>query len=329
MKLKIMKRLMGACAIAVVAAVALPASPALAQNYPTKPVRMIIAFAPGGPTDVIARPLGEKLTQALGQPFVVDYKPGANAVIGADHVLKSPHDGYTLLTFTSGFTINPSTQKSLPFDTMKDFASVSPIARSDIILFVNPSLPVRNVKELIAHAKANPGKLNFASSGTGGSPHLAGELFKLLTGTEMTHVPYKGAGPATMDVVAGTADLAFLAAPPAVPMIKAGKLRLIGVASLKRAASFPDMPTIDEQGIPKFEVMSFYGFSAAADTPKPIIAKLNATMQKVLAMDDLKQSFNNSGLEPWYLKPEELHAWLGEEVVKWQKVTKAIKYVPE
>ncbi len=319
------------CVLAIALSAALDAGVALAQaqNYPNKPVRMIIAFSPGGPTDVIARPIGQKLTEALGQPFVVDYKPGANAVIGADYVLHQPADGHTLLIFTSGYTINPSTQKSLPFDTLRDFQSVSPIARSDIILFVNPSLPVKNVKELIALAKSKPGKLNFASSGTGGSPHLAGELFKLLTNTDMTHVPYKGAGPATLDVVAGTADLAFLAAPPAVPLIKSGKLRLIGVASLKRAASFPDTPTIDEQGIPKFEVISFYGFSTSAAVPKPIVNKLNSAMQTILAMDDIRQAFNNSGLEPWYLKPDELQSWLGDEVTKWQKVTKAIKYVPE
>ena len=319
------------CVLAIALSAALDAGVALAQaqNYPNKPVRMIIAFSPGGPTDVIARPIGQKLTEALGQPFVVDYKPGANAVIGADYVLHQPADGHTLLIFTSGYTINPSTQKSLPFDTLRDFQSVSPIARSDIILFVNPSLPVKNVKELIALAKSKPGKLNFASSGTGGSPHLAGELFKLLTNTDMTHVPYKGAGPATLDVVAGTADLAFLAAPPAVPLIKSGKLRLIGVASLKRAASVPDTPTIDEQGIPKFEVISFYGFSTSAAVPKPIVNKLNSAMQTILAMDDIRQAFNNSGLEPWYLKPDELQSWLGDEVTKWQKVTKAIKYVPE
>ena len=209
-----LSRICGALVLALSAALDAGVASAQAQNYPNKPVRMIIAFSPGGPTDVIARPIGQKLTEALGQPFVVDYKPGANAVIGADYVLHQPADGHTLLIFTSGYTINPSTQKSLPFDTLRDFQSVSPIARSDIILFVNPSLPVKNVKELIALAKSKPGKLNFASSGTGGSPHLAGELFKLLTNTDMTHVPYKGAGPATLDVVAGTVDLARRQAAP-------------------------------------------------------------------------------------------------------------------
>lgn len=300
-----------------------------AQNYPAKPVRVIVAFAPGGPIDLLARPISQKLGEALGQAFVVDYKPGANAVIGAEYVVRSPADGYTLLIFSSGHTINPSTQKSLPYDTLKDFTAVSPIGRSDIILIVNPSLPVNSVKELVAHAKANPGKLNFASSGTGGSLHLGGELLKVVAGIQMTHVPYKGAGPALADVVSGTADLAFIAAPPAVPMIKAGKVRLIGVASLKRAPSFPDTPTVAEQGFPKFEVSSGYGFVARSGTPQQAIGRLNGAMEKILATAEIKQMFNKMGLEPWYLKPAELQTWLTEEVQKWQQVTKAIKYKPE
>lgn len=301
---------------------------AVAQNYPTKPVRIIIAFAPGGPLEIV-RPVAQKLTEALGQPFVIDYKPGGNSVIGADHVLKSPADGHTLLTFTSSFTINPSTQKSLPYDTRKDFTAVSFIARGDIILIVNPGLPVRNVKELVALLKSQPGKLNFASNGTGTALHLAGEMFKVLMGVDMTHVPYKGAGPATLDVVAGNANLAFMSVPPAVPMIKAGKLRLIGVASLKRAAAFPDTPTIDEQGIPKFEVVSFYGMTARSEVPRPVIGRLNDAMQKILAMDDIRQAFNNSGVDPWYMKAAEQQSWLEQEMDKWQKVTQAIKYQPE
>jgi tripartite-type tricarboxylate transporter receptor subunit TctC len=308
---------------------ALSCGAAAAQAYPTKPVTIVVAFAPGGPIDLIARPMAAKLTEALGQSFVVDYKPGANAVIGAGYVAKSAPDGTNLLIFSSGHTINPSTQKSLPYDTLRDFAAVSPIGKSDIIVIVHPSLPVKSVKELVAHAKANPGKLNFASSGTGGSLHLGGELLKVVAGIDMTHVPYKGAGPALLDVVAGNAQLAFIAAPPAVPMIKAGKVRLIGVASLKRAPTFPDTPTIDEQGFPKFEVISGYGFLAPAKTPRPIIDRLNATMQKILATEDVKQMFNKMSLEPWHLKPEELQAWLTEEVQKWQRVTKAIKYQPE
>jgi len=300
----------------------------VAQTWPARPVRIVIAFAPGGPLEIV-RPVAQKLTEALGQPFVIDYKPGGNSVIGGDFVAKAPADGYTLLTFTSSLTLNPSTQKVLPYDTIKDFTTVSFLARGDIILVVNPSVPVKALKELITLAKAEPGKLNFASSGTGGSLHLAGEWLKMLAGIEMTHVPYKGAGPATADVVAGNANLAFLSMPPSVPMIKAGKLRIIGVASLKRTTTFPDTPTIEEQGLPKFEVVSFYGMSARAAVPRPVFAKLNESMQKILAMDDIRQAFNNSGVDPWYMPQNEQQRWLEQDIDKWQKVTRAIKYQPE
>jgi tripartite-type tricarboxylate transporter receptor subunit TctC len=320
-----MKLLLKLCVLSVLV---LTGGQSLAQTWPARPVRIIIAFAPGGPLEIV-RPVAQKLSEALGQPFVIDYKPGANSMIGADFVLKAPADGYTLLTVTSSLTINPSTQKNLAFDALRDFTPVSFLARGDIILTVNPALPVKNVKELVALAKSQPGKLSFASSGTGGSLHLAGELLKVLTGIEMTHIPYKGAGPATADVVAGNANLAFLSMPPSVPMIKAGKLRIIGVASLKRTSTFPDVPTIDEQGLAKFEVVSFYGMVVRAAVPRPVINRLDESMQKILAMDDIRQAFNNSGVEPWYLPQREQQPWLEQEIDKWQKVTRAIKYQPE
>ena len=302
---------------------------ASAQNYPGKPVRIIVAFSAGGAVDLVARMAGRKLTEALGQPFVVDYKLGANGMIGAEHVVKSPADGYTLLVFSSGHTINPSTQKSMTYDTLKDLAAVSPICRGDIILIASPKLQVNNLKELIALAKARPGKLNYASSGIGGSVHLGGELLKLEAGIDMVHVPYKGAAPALLDVVAGTADLAFVGAPPAVPLIKAGKVRLIAVASRKRAASFPDTLTVEESGFPRFEVSSGYGFLAAASTPPAIISRLNGVMERILGTAEIRQDLNKQGLEPWWSTPEQLQAWLREEVEKWQVVTRAIKYQPE
>ena len=310
-------------------ALALLSSAAAAQNYPAKPVRVMVAFAAGGPIDLVARPISVKLTEALGQSFIVDYKPGANGIIGSEFVAKSAPDGYTMLVFSPAHTINPSTQKSLPYDTLKDFAGVSPLGRTDVVLVVNPALPVKNVKELVALAKSRPGKLNFASSGTGGSLHLAGELLKVVAGIDMTHVPYKGASPALMDVVAGTADLAFIAAPPAVPMIKAGKVRLIGVSSLKRAASFPDTPTVEEQGYPKFEVTSGYGIVVPAATPKAAINRVNGALEKILATAEIRQIFNGMGLDPWYMTADELQTWLRDDTEKWQKVTKAIKYQPE
>jgi tripartite-type tricarboxylate transporter receptor subunit TctC len=323
------RRLQAAAGLLALALCASSATGAQAQTFPVKPVRIVIAFTPGGPIDIVTRPVAQKLTEALGQPFVIDYKPGGNAMIGADNVAKSPADGYSLLTFSSGYTINPSTQKSLPYDTLRDLTGVAPIGRSHIIVIVNPNLPVRNIRELVALAKKQPGKLNFASSGTGGSLHLGGELLKVVAGIDMTHIAYKGAGPALTDVVAGTADLAFIAAPPAVPMIKAGKVRLIGVASLERAASFPDTPTVAEQGFPKFEVSSGYGLLTRTGSPAAAINRINAAMKGIVAMDDIKDLFAKASVDPWYLTPAELQGWISDEVEKWQKVTRAIKYQPE
>ena len=300
-----------------------------AQVYPSKPVRVIVAFSAGGAVDLVARIAGQKLTEALGQSFVVDYKLGANGLIGGAYVAKSAPDGYTLLVFSSGHTINPSTQKSMPYDTLKDLAAVSPIARGDIVLMASSRLQVNNLKELIALAKANPGKLTYASSGIGGSVHLGGELLKLVTGTDIVHVPYKGAAPMLQDIVAGTADMGFVGVPPAVPLIKAGKVRLIAVAGLKRSPYFPDTLTVEESGYPKFEVTTGYGFVAAAATPQAAISRLNSTLEKILAAPDMKQGLNNMGLDPWWSTPDQLQNWLVEEVEKWQKVTRAINYQPE
>lgn len=311
------------------ALVAAMVGPAGAQNFPVKPVRIVVAFAPGGPIDLLARPVSQKLTELLGQSFVIDYKTGANGIIGADFVAKSAPDGYNLVIFSPAHTTNPSTQKSLPYDTLKDFVGVSPIGRTDLALVGHPALPIRSVRDMVAFAKAKPGQLNFASSGSGGSPHLGLELLKMTAGVNITHVPYKGAGPALQDVLAGTADLTFASLPAALGMIKAGKLRLIGVASPKRATGFPDVPTIEEQGFPKFHVISAFGLLAPGATPKPVVARLNGAMEKALSSTDIRQSFANMGLEPWYLTSEDLQAWLAEEVEKWQKVTRAINFQPE
>jgi tripartite-type tricarboxylate transporter receptor subunit TctC len=300
-----------------------------AQAYPSKPVRVVVAFSAGGAVDLVARIAGQKLTEMLGQSFVVDYKLGANGLIGGAFVAKSAPDGYTLLVFSSGHTINPSTQKSMPYDTLRDLAAVSPIARGDIVLMASTKLQVNNLKELVALAKANPGKLTYASSGIGGSVHLGGELLKLVTGTDIVHVPYKGAAPMLQDIVAGTADMGFVGVPPAVPLIKAGKARLIAVAGLKRSPYFPDTLTIEESGYPKFEVTTGYGFLAAAATPQTAISRLNGALEKILATADMKQGLNGMGLDPWWSTPDQLQAWLVDEVDKWQKVTRAIHYEPE
>jgi tripartite-type tricarboxylate transporter receptor subunit TctC len=265
----------------------------------------------------------------FGQPFVVDYKPGANATIGGSFVARAAPDGYALLLTTASHFINPATQKSLPYDTLKDFAAVGTVGRSDIILVVNPKLPVRNVKELIALAKANPKKLNFGSSGVGGSLHLGGELLNDAAGIDMTHVPYKGGGPTLTAVVTGEIQLTFVAAPPAIAQIKSGGVRVIGVASPKRAAYLPDVPTIEEQGFPKFDVPSAYGIVTTAKTPAAVIKRLNDAMNAALDKENVKQALGKIGTTPWKLSPDEFHAWLTEQVAVWQRVAKKINYQPK
>ncbi len=310
-------------------ALVLCSSAALSQTYPSKPVRIIVAFSAGGAVDLIGRMAGQKLTEALGQPFVVDYKLGANGIIGGDLVAKATPDGYNLLVFSSGHTINPSTQKSMPYDTLRDLAAVSPVARGDIVLIANSKLQVNNLKELITLARSQPGKLTYASSGVGGSVHLGGELLKMMAGIDIVHVPYKGAAQMIQDILAGTADMGFVGIPPAVPLIKSGKVRLIAVASLKRAAAFPDALTVEEYGYPKFEVTSGYGFVTTAGTPQASIGRINGALERILATPEMKQDFTRMGLDPWWSTPDQLQSWLREEVEKWQKVTKAIKYQPE
>lgn len=299
-----------------------------AQNFPGKPVKLIVPYATGGPLDLLARPVAQRLSESLGQPFVVDFKPGAAGAIGADFVSKSPPDGYTLLVISSGHTIIASTQR-LPYDTLRDLAAVSPVSQSDIVLVANPKLPIGNLRELIALVKSQPGKLNYGSSGAGGSLHLAMERFKLLAGVDIVHIPYKGAGPALIDVVAGATDLMFISAPTVIPQINAGKVRLLGVASLKRAASLPNAPTFIESGMPNFDAASIIGILAPAATPRPVINRLNGALEKILAAQDLKELFERNGVEPWSSTPEQFATWLRDEVVKWGEVARAIKYQPE
>ena len=300
-----------------------------AQSYPNKPVRIISAFPPGGPTDLMSRAIGPKLGEALGQPIIVEYKTGANGRIGSDYVARSPADGYTLMLIPPSHTTNASTQKNLPYDTLKDFIGVSPVAHGDVVLLANPKLPITGVKELVALAKSRPGKLNYAAATTGGSLHLGAELLKLVAGIEMLTVPYNGAGPAMQDLIAGTADLMFVAAAPAIPQIKAGRVRLIAVASLKRSPAFPDTQTFVDAGYANFAIGSDYGILAPTATPRPIVNRLNGALEKILATPEIRTTFAGMGVEPWWDTPEQYTNWIREEVEKWAAVTKAIKYQPE
>jgi tripartite-type tricarboxylate transporter receptor subunit TctC len=318
------------CMSATLAAIALAAAQlAPAQEYPSKPVRIIVPFAPGGPNDLAVRPLAPKLQELLGQPFIIDYRAGANGIIGSEMVAKSPPDGYMLLVISSSFTINASTYAKLPFDPLRDFAPVSSIAAGDIILVVNPTVPVRSVKELVALAKSSPGKLTFASSGNGGSLHLGAELLKLTAGINMVHVPYKGAALALTDVIGGHVDSMFISAAGAIPQIKAGKARVLAVASARRAHALPDTPTFAEAGFPQVLVDTRYGLLAAGATPAATINRLQSAIARVLSAPDVRERYTALGLDPAASTPQEYAAFLRDEVARWRKVVIAAKLQPQ
>jgi tripartite-type tricarboxylate transporter receptor subunit TctC len=311
--------------VAVLAALAAPFTFAQsAANYPAKPVRLVVPFPAGGTTDILARAVAQKLSEAWGRQMIVDNRPGAGGNIGSDLVAKSAPDGYTLLMGTVGtHAINPSLYKNMPYDHVKDFAPVILVAGVPNVLVVNPSLPVHSVPELIAYAKANPGKLNFASSGNGTSIHLSGELFKAMTGVEMTHVPYKGSAPALTDLIGGQVQLMFDNLPSSLPFIKAGKLRALAVTSGARAAALPDLPTLAESGLPGFEASSWFGVLAPAGTPRDIVAKLNGAIAGWLASPEAKEKLLAQGAIAAGGTPEDFARHIGAETSKWAKVVKA------
>lgn len=300
-------------------------APAAAQGYPAKPVRFIVPFTAGGPNDSAVRPLSQKLQELLGQPFIVDYRAGANGIIGSDYVAKSPPDGYTLLIISSSFTINTAMYAKLPFDPVREFAAVSSIATGDIIFVVNTVVPARSVKEFVALARASPGKLSYGSSGVGGSLHLGGELLSFTSGIKMVHVPYKGAILALTDVIGGHVDAMFVAGPAAIPQVKAGKVRALAVASRRRAPALPDVPTFAEAGFSEVEVDSRYGILAPAATPRDAVTRLNAAIVKALAMTEVRERYVTMGMEAVSSTPQEYADHLRSEMVKLRKVVAAAK----
>ena len=291
--------------------------------FPTKPIRIVVPFPAGGTTDILARAVAQKLTETLGQSVVVDNRPGAGGNIGAELVAKSPPDGYTLLMGTVGtHAINASLYAKMPYDHVKDFAPVILVAGVPNVLVVNPSVPANSVQELIAYIKANPGKVNFASSGSGTSIHLSGELFKTMAGVSMTHVPYKGSTPALTDLMGGQVQLMFDNLPSSLPQIKAGKLRALAVTSAQRASALPDVPTVAEAGLPGFEASSWFGLLAPAGTPKDVVAKLNAEVAKWLATPEAREKLASQGAIAAGQSPEDFTRHIAAETAKWQKVVK-------
>ena len=292
------------------------------STYPTKPVRLVVPFPAGGTTDIIARATAQKLSEAWGQQVIVDNRPGAGGNVGSELVAKSAPDGYTLLMGTVGtHAINPSLYAKMPYDHVKDFAPVILVAGVPNVLVVNPELPVKSIPELIAYAKANPGKLNFASSGNGTSIHLSGELFKAMTGVQMTHVPYKGSAPALTDLVGGQVQLMFDNLPSSLAFIKAGKLRALAVTSTARAAALPDVPTVADF-VPGFEASSWFGILAPAGTPPAIIAKINGEVTKWLATPEAKDKLTAQGANAAGGSPQDFAKHIQAETAKWAKVVK-------
>ena len=301
----------------------LGASVALAQNYPTRPIRLVVPFPPGGTTDILAREAGARLSVSLGQPVVIDNRPGAAGNIGADLVAKSAPDGYTLLMGTVGtHAINPSLYTKMPYDHVKDFAPVILVAGVPNVLEVTPSLPVNSVADLIMLARDKPGQINFASSGSGTSIHLSGELFKAMAGVDMTHVPYKGSAPALTDLIGGQVQVMFDNLPSSLAQIKAGKLRAIAVTSAQRAAALPNVPTIAESGLPGFEASSWFGILAPAGTPVAVIARINADVNHWLQTGEAKEKLLAQGAVAAGGTPEQFAAHIRTETEKWAKVVK-------
>ncbi len=316
-----MKKILIAAAGAGCALLAAVHAPA--QTFPSKAVRIIVPYPPGGTSDILSRLLSPKLNEVFGQPVVVDNRPGANGNIGADLVAKSPPDGHTLLLADLGaLTISPSIYK-LPFDPVRDFAPVTMVTYSPHLLAVHPTVPVKTVKELIALAKSKPGLLNFAVSGIGGAPHLAGIAFEAQTGVKWTYIPFKGGSDAIIGLASGQADAIFNGMLATYPHVKSGKLKLLAVSSAKRVASIPEVPTVAEAGLKGFETGSWQGVVAPAGTPKEAVARLNTEITRILNTPEMKENLARQGAEVYTMTSEQLGNWLKSEIEKWAKVVKA------
>jgi len=293
-----------------------------ARAFPDKPVRLVVPYSAGGSTDLISRALGQKLSEIWGQTVVIDNRPGGSTIIATDIVAKSAPDGYTLLVTTTSFTIVPSLTDKLPYDPAKDFEPITLINTTPLVLVVNPGVPAKSVKELIALAKARPGALNFGSAGSGGSNHLAGELFNVMAGVKIVHVPYKGNAPALNDLVGGHVDIVFNGLTSAVPLIKAGRLRPLAVTSLTRSSALPDIPTLDELGLKGFQAVAWNGLSAPARTPKDVIRRINADVLKVIRSPEFVERLTAEGSDAVGDSPEQFAAFLQEETARWNKLIK-------
>jgi tripartite-type tricarboxylate transporter receptor subunit TctC len=320
-------RILQRLAIALVASASLAAGTSFAQSYPSKPVRLIVPFAPGGPADIQARLIGPKLTEAWGQPVVVENRAGGNTIIATELTARADPDGHTVQVVSAGFAINVSLYARLPYDSLRDFAPVTQLTSGPAIVVVHPSLPARSVKELIQLARSRPGHLTYASAGL--PSQLAVELFKVMTGTDLVHVPYKGAAPAMIDLIAGHVQISFPTIIGALSHVRSGRLRALATTGAKRAPAAPDLPTMMEAGVPGYEAANWFGTAVPAKTPPAIVAKLSQEIARALGFPDVRERLLSQGMEPTSSTPEEFSAYIRSEMTKWAKVVKASGAKPE
>jgi tripartite-type tricarboxylate transporter receptor subunit TctC len=312
----------GAAALALTALLAAPA--VHAQSYPTKPVRIVAPFAPGSTIDIIGRLIAPRLSEALGQPVLVENRPGTGGMVGLDAVAKAPPDGHvTAIGALGPLAMNPALYPKTPFDPVRDFAPVTLLATGPVVIAVHPSVPERNVKELIDLAKKNPGKLNFGSPGIGTSPHLTGELVKMLTKTDIVHVPYKGNAEALTDLISGRVSIVYTGVPPVVPLAKAGRVRLLATTGRARIAGLPDVPTIAEAGLPGAQVLIWYGIVAPAATSRDVVSRLNREIVRLMQSPEMKERFAQQGIDPETSTPEQFGKLVADEYARWTKVIRA------
>lgn len=296
---------------------------ATAQSYPSQPIRLIVPFAPGGTTDAVARVIGAKLAAVMGQPVVVDNRGGGATIIGTGALARSPADGYTIMLATPDFTVNPSLQPNLPYDTLKDFTPIGLIATYPMVMVANADHKLHSVADVIAKAKAHPGQINFASAGNGSMPHLCGELFNTLAGVKMTHIPYKGNGPALADLLAGQVSVLFTGGPAVASLVKSGKLTMLGVTTAQRHPSLPDVPTLRESGLAGYEVTAWFGVLGPAGMPKETVARLNAGLARALKAPDVREKLSSLGAEFAVGTPDAFSALIRDEIEKWKRVVHA------
>lgn len=316
------KYLIAQMAIGIGLLLTMPAGWAQTPAFPNRTVHVIVPFPPGGAVDPIARSVSQKLAEAWGQPVVVDNKPGAATIIGADFVAKAAPDGYTVILVSTSFTVNPTAYSKLPFDPVKDFVPISLVSRLPLLLVVNPQLPVNSVKELIAHLKANRGQINFSSIGNGSTQDLAGELFKSMADLNLVHVPYKGSGPSMMSVLSGETSMTFESVFLLMPQVKAGKLRALAAAGAQRTPLAPDLPTASESGLPGFNVASWVGFLAPAGTPRDVVQKWSRDVSRIMQLPEIRERQISQGLEPVGSTPEYFAEFIKTEITKWGGVVR-------